>query len=192
MMKIGFIGAPGVGKTTMASGLFHELKACGYNAEFVDEYIRGEIKSGWYVKTVSDNIRVFIEQQDLEVKCHCDIMVTDSPIFLPFVYGLRVFDGSEHEKRNLFTLYELFLNSLDNYDMLFFLESSREYIHDGVRQQSADEAKQVSEHVKSLLDMHNVNYQIIKIDDENSFSNHISTIMAGIESQFKGRMYFAV
>lgn len=42
-MIIGFIGAPGSGKTTSAFGLCYHLKKLGHNVEFVPEFARRQI-----------------------------------------------------------------------------------------------------------------------------------------------------
>ena len=39
-MVINLLGGPGCGKSTVAAGIFHQLKSLGYSTELVTEYVK--------------------------------------------------------------------------------------------------------------------------------------------------------
>ena len=87
-MRINLWAAAGVGKSTVASGLYYHLKKDGYNVELVSEYI----KKWAYEKKVPksfDQLYVFAKQlhtEDSFLNHGVEHLVTDSPIGLQLYY----------------------------------------------------------------------------------------------------------
>jgi len=87
MMLVNLTGEPGAGKSTMAAGLFHQLKTRQWNVELVTEYTKELILTGdqW---SLADELLVFSEKYR-RIKRHesVDIVITDSPLINSVVYG---------------------------------------------------------------------------------------------------------
>lgn len=87
MMLVNLTGEPGAGKSTMAAGLFHQLKTRQWNVELVTEYTKELILTGdqW---SLADELLVFSEKYR-RIKKHesVDIVITDSPLINSVVYG---------------------------------------------------------------------------------------------------------
>lgn len=94
MLLVNLIGEPGAGKSTMAAGLFHALKARSYNCELVTEYTKELIltEDRW---TLSDELIVFAEKYRRVRRLEkVDIVITDSPLINSIVYGHSQFGPS--------------------------------------------------------------------------------------------------
>ena len=59
--RINIHSGPNAGKSTLASWLFAELKICGFNIQFVDEYVKKWAYEGRPI-TSSDQIYLFAKQ----------------------------------------------------------------------------------------------------------------------------------
>ena len=84
---INLIGGPGVGKSTIASGLFSELKQRKVSCEYVSEYAK-EVTWEQTHKLLENQIHVFSEQfrRQYRLLGQVDFVITDSPLLLNTVY----------------------------------------------------------------------------------------------------------
>lgn len=94
MLKVGFIGVPGAGKTSTARGL---AALCRRNdklskVELVSEYARRYITKQGPIDTITDQFRIIEKQLEWEesIAPETDLMITDSPIHLGFLYALEL------------------------------------------------------------------------------------------------------
>jgi nicotinamide riboside kinase len=81
-------GGPGSGKSTTAMRLAADLKAAGYNAEFVQEHVKGaawEKRSEKYFKAQD---LIFAKQHwDIDIVAQeVDLVITDSPVLMSICY----------------------------------------------------------------------------------------------------------
>lgn len=79
---------PGCGKSTLAAKIFSELKIKGHNVELASEYVKTWAYEG-KKPTSYDQLYVFAKQlhnEDLILR-HCDLLVTDSPLFMNNTYA---------------------------------------------------------------------------------------------------------
>jgi tRNA uridine 5-carbamoylmethylation protein Kti12 len=70
-MLVNFVGAPCSGKTTVAAGVFSELKNSQHNVEFITEKAREYIARKWYLfrdakLDDTDQYRIMLEQSDAQ------------------------------------------------------------------------------------------------------------------------------
>lgn len=90
-MKINIYGGPGVGKSTVASLVFAELKIKSFNVELVNEYTKELIYDGYLLKDIDKEFqnKILIEQlrRELIYFHKADIIVTDSPLMLNAFYN---------------------------------------------------------------------------------------------------------
>jgi hypothetical protein len=89
--RINLYGAPGSGKSTVASFLFYNLKIEQYQIELVNEYIKW-----WtYIPRVPVSWDSYycqakqITKEDVTLRSGTDLIVSDSPILLGYFYGVH-------------------------------------------------------------------------------------------------------
>lgn len=136
MKRIGISGIPGSGKTSLARSL---ASACGKhfkNVELISEYARQYISKHKSIDTIWEQIRITDKQIEWEdnIVGRTDILVTDSPIYLGFLYAIDLvkFDCA----KDIIAYNDLFkkLTRLNNrYDVVFHLNPVIEPVNDGVR-----------------------------------------------------------
>lgn len=87
---INLYAGPGAGKSTLAAGVFHELKMLGYNAELVPEFAKDLVWEGRHA-TLSNQVYVNARQFHMIKRLASDngpeFIVTDSPVLLGIAYG---------------------------------------------------------------------------------------------------------
>lgn len=116
---INIFGGPGVGKSLMASGLYHEMKKMELNVEFVTEYAKELTYEGRYNVLEQDQLYVFAKQHRkiLRLRDQVDFIISDSPLLLSAVYSeLNPYNVFDHD---LFA--KLVYNINDKYNNLNIL-----------------------------------------------------------------------
>jgi len=89
MMKvINVIAGPGAGKSTLASGLYHEAKRRGWNVELVTEVAKDLV---WEGRTVALSNQAYVFGRQIQrlhrLSGHVDYVITDSPVLLSAIYA---------------------------------------------------------------------------------------------------------
>ena len=162
MKRVGFVGVPGAGKTSTARALTAFCRGNEFkNIELVSEYARRFIAKYGSSDTMTDQFRITEKQIEWEnsVPDATDLLITDSPIFLGFLYALdnRKIDSVKD------TMYvnDLFkkLNKLNinhRYDIIFFLPPTLKPVKDGVRPElhfNDDWREKASNSIKFIFNM---------------------------------------
>lgn len=104
MKVINLFGAPGAGKSTVAAGLYHLMKAEGLIVEFAQEYAKELVWAhaggmpGETPPAMRDQLSIFAEQnRRLErIRDHVDYVVTDSPLLMSSIYAPENYPRSFH------------------------------------------------------------------------------------------------
>lgn len=139
MIRIGFIGVPGAGKTTTSRALagsirqYTNLKTIELVAEYARVYIH---KYG--IDSVHDQVRIMNKQIAEEDRYPetTDVIITDSPVFLGFGYAIEL---REHGNlKHTMVINDLFkdmnkLNQVPRYDIIFHLPPILKPVKDGIR-----------------------------------------------------------
>jgi deoxyadenosine/deoxycytidine kinase len=139
MIKIGFTGVPGSGKTSLARGVasacrsIPELK----NLELCSEYARRYISKYGAIESPLEQYRIMNKQVEWEDSIgQVDLLLTDSPIFLGMTYA---FNLSNHEPKDVMAITDLFKamiklnNPSPRYDLIFHLPPKKDIVEDGIR-----------------------------------------------------------
>ena len=141
---INLIGGPGVGKSTIASGLFSELKQRKVSCEYVSEYAK-EVTWEQTHKLLENQIHVFSEQfrRQYRLLGQVDYVITDSPLLLNtvyFNYYLEKNQGKDWFNPKYQELCRNFFNQTFNqFDNLnYFITRNKEYDKRGRNQDFAE------------------------------------------------------
>jgi nicotinamide riboside kinase len=139
MLKVGYIGVPGSGKTTTARALAGTIRNHTNlkTVELVAEYARIYIHK-YGIDSISDQIRIMHKQiaEENNFPSTIDIMITDSPIFLGLGYAFEL--RQEGNPKDTLALNDMFvemnrLNEVPRYDIIFHLPPVLTPVKDGIR-----------------------------------------------------------
>lgn len=160
MHKIALLGGPGSGKTTLALGFVSHMKQQGRSWVHVSEYARDFIES--YGKDAPEKCGDFVqfhfmaEQARREQRVHNsnEGFVTDSPLFLAWVYAAKYTSRSFSGQLAKQACYERALESLDSYTRLCWVRREKPYVQDAARLQTETEVRQLDEQIVALVRLH--------------------------------------
>jgi len=166
MIRIGLMGAPGTGKSTLAAYVYAMLKDEGFDGDLVTEYIREHINRHKQVPSITFQSVVYERQLEKEkiLPDGLDFLVTDSPHILSYIYASLYIDYNDVNQVELLgDLYMKFLReSRTAYDLVYVLEHNfKPNMKDGVRYQTSKEMKILKKGIPNFLDMHKVKYKIL-------------------------------
>jgi len=85
---VNLFGGPGIGKSTMAAGVFHALKKQHVECELVQEYAKDLVWEG-HTEKLEDSLYVLAKQNRRiqRLNGQVDFVITDSPVLLGAVYA---------------------------------------------------------------------------------------------------------
>ena len=141
MIRLGITGVPGSGKTTLSRALAascREIKNLT-RVELVNEYARRYISKYGDIESIFEQYRILEKQCDWEdsvCNAKLDIMITDSPIFLGFIYCTELPKDTSKEImffNDIFKKMVKLNNPIPRYDFIFHLDPTLEPIDDGIR-----------------------------------------------------------
>lgn len=138
MIKIGITGVPGSGKTTLARALASTMRGIKElnNVELVSEYARRYISKHGLLEHLWEQYRVTEKQIEWEDSIKCNIMITDSPIYLGYIYASemdRVTPKDYMCYNDIFKKLSKTCVDGPRYDIIFHLEPLLKPVDDGVR-----------------------------------------------------------
>lgn len=154
---INLYGGPGCGKSTVAAGLFYELKCKGIECEMTGEYAKD--KTWDSNPEVLDN-QPFIFGQQLHriwrLNNKVQFIVCDSPILLSIIYS--------KEKSELFE--QFIVEQYNKYTNInFVLDRTVKYDTIG-RNQTEEEANQLDKYLNSIMNKYNIDYNNVSGDSK--------------------------
>lgn len=148
---INIFGGPGIGKTTLAAEIFVILKKMGLEAVNIGEYAKDKTWEKNHI-ALQNQLYIFGHQHYMMylVNNKVDFMVCDSPLLLSALYsGL----GSDD------TLYKLIIEEFNKFDNVLNILLQRSFDYSPIgRNQNLEEAIEVDEKMKKLLDDNNIEY----------------------------------
>lgn len=151
---INLFAGPGAGKSTMAAGLFYELKMRGHNVELATEYAK-DLTWEERHETLKNQVYILGKQHHRIARLvdKVDVVITDSPILFCRLYSGESLPQSFHDCIN--DLHHLF----DNIN--YFVKRKKAYEPRG-RNQTADEAMAIDVSVKRIMSEAKVSYTEIE------------------------------
>ncbi len=169
MKIINLFGGPGTGKSTIAAGVFQNMKMMRHEVELVTEYAKDLV---WEERSNLFNSQDYISAKQcrrlsrLEEKV--DWVVTDSPLLLGLFYISDDFPGKDHFCNYLIERF----NSYDNINI--FLKRTVPYNPNG-RIHNFNEAKNIDSFINDFLLSNNVDF--LKLPANNQTHNQIIELL---------------
>ena len=149
---INLIGAPGTGKSTIASELFSIMKWAGMDVELVSEYAK-ELVWEQRNETFKNELYIFAKQHHrlFRLNNKVDYIVTDRPLILSEFYNKTYGSGSEAFKN-------IVLEEVDKFNNInIFLNRTKKYVAKG-RNETEEESIAFSNSIKNMIDSLGVEY----------------------------------
>jgi thymidylate kinase len=146
---INIFGAPGVGKSTLASGLFYMMKINGFSVEFVQEYAKECVFEERFKLIQEDQLHIFANQNRklFRLKDSYDYVIMDSPIILSNTYLQKdSFYDIEHFKNLVTSTF----HNYPNINYFINLNESFNFENEG-RVHSFTESKHLENEIKKML-----------------------------------------
>lgn len=156
--RINLYGGPSSGKSTLAAGLFHSMKNDGYNVELVRECVKDWAYLGRMPQSY-DQVYLTATQLHLEdtlLSRSVDLIITDSPIWLGYIYG-RKYDLAGHEY--LPPLIRDFDEKFSSVN--FFVDRGDRAYQQSGRFQNYQEAVLIDKYIKSCLGELEIDYNVV-------------------------------
>ena len=155
---INLYGGPCCGKSTVAAGLFYELKCKGIECEMTGEYAKDKT---WDENPKILNHQPFIFGQQLHriwrLNNKVQFIICDSPILLSIIYSK---ENSDLFERFIVEQYNKYNN------INFILDRTVKYDVVG-RNETEEEAIKLDNNLVHIMDKYNINYTLVTGDSKN-------------------------
>lgn len=136
-LRVGFMGVPGSGKSTVAQAVQVEMGSHDCLTAVCPEYAREFItKNGPPEHIAIQQSILFKQLRKEDTLAHgIDVLFSDSPVYFCYLYALLMADpSSKQQQKILRNLYKWgVLDHLERYDLLIWLPRQFEVIDDSVR-----------------------------------------------------------
>lgn len=149
-LVVNIFGGPGVGKSTTAAGVFSLLKLHDVECELITEFAKDLVWEERY-KTFKNQHYLFGKQYHRlwRVANKVDVAVTDCPLMLSSIYGERYGTVGSHFSDSVVEVVKIYNN------LNILLTRTKKYNPNG-RNETEDEAKEVDDSVRSILEDYNM------------------------------------
>lgn len=178
-MKIAIIGSPGSGKTTLAAGLFYNLKILGEHVEMVPELIKYKVYKNINFELEGFDILNTLEQKEFEelfesetAKNQIDYVICEAPLCNGYFYS------SFYDKQLEFPILKKIAQSkINTYDVMIFVERSpeAEYVSFG-RKESFDQARKLEAHITDKMTELGFTKKVIRVTQATPISEILESI----------------
>ena len=163
---VNLFGGPGIGKSSITSGVFYELKRNHINCNSPYEFAK---KLAWdnNVPAIKDQLYVLGNQHRGIAECYgkVDYIIVDSPVLLSLVYTTWYGKGYPAEFYSE-SFNQMIIDLHNNYDNLNILLERTEGKHnDDERYQNLEESIKIDAHCKKILDDNDVDYYTLRVDE---------------------------
>ncbi len=165
---INLFGGPGIGKSSIASGLTYKLKKKHINCDNPYEFPKLLAWDENY-SAISDQLYVVANQHRGIVKSYgkVDYIILDSPILLSLIY--KDYYNSKRESDYPSKLYResfdnMILDMHNGYDNInILLKRGKGKHNDKERYHNLEESKELDSIIQESLDFHNIKYHEVEV-----------------------------
>lgn len=175
MINLNLFGGPGLGKSTTAAGLFHELKKSGAKVEYITEYAKDLVFSKDFYR-LKDQTYILAKQHHplFKLQDQVDMLIHDGPFLLGLVY-LQEKPGfpTKEFKNYLLSLW----NSYEHVNIFLVRNTDEHEYQEYGREQTLSEAQILDEQIMDMLDKNGIPYH--KVDVGEHTVKHILEILVG-------------
>lgn len=158
--KIGICGGPSSGKSETAKLLSHKINTIlDGNAFHVVEYATTFIQKYSRTPTFFDQLILWIGQKEREANTRANIVISDCPTFLNYIYALLADKPTASSQTVLYLskLYKKALFDILSYDNIILLNIVK-YSENNIRYQTYKEALAIEDNIRNFLVSHNIPY----------------------------------
>lgn len=184
---VNIIGGPGVGKSTVATGIYSKLKRNGISCELASEYAKDITWEG-HNNLFENQIHLFAEQYRRQYRLldKVDYVICDSPLILNSIY-LDFFQKRTEKKyfdaEYIYLQKQFFNETFDQFNNLnFFMIRNDKYHTSEGRVHDLKESKDIDRQIAELLMLYDPDHFVCKGDTADLIAE-ISRII--IEKDYK-------
>lgn len=157
---VNLYGGPGTGKSTIAAGVFHQLKCDGVNVELAHEFAKDLT---WEKRSKTLQFQPYVIGKQMyriwRLIDQVDVIITDSPILLGSYYANEDTPWSFHQ------MLADYQQKWDTLDIVLERDLVHHPYNPAGRNQTQDEAIEVDKAIWRLLDKWNIPYDSIKVSE---------------------------
>jgi len=167
---INIYGGPGVGKSTIAAGLFCEMKKNGLNVELVTEYAKDLVYEERFDLLKNDQLYVFAKQHRkiLRLKDTVEFIVTDSPLLFSIIYN-RLNPTSIYDSESFENLVFQTYKQYPNMDVQLLRNDIYNYQTSG-RTQTTQRAREIDLKMAETLNSLEMKWEVLLSDPHTVFT----------------------
>lgn len=188
-MIIGILGAPSTGKTTIARSVAAAVaaktkKKVEYTDEFATEFI-GRFKDhltggGGGFPSPEDQYLIMQRQLRKEIDRKAEILITDSPFFLSWVYAQRSYNpANPKEVFFLSEIYSIVLENINRYDHIFLCPIGKIGVQKKSERLHTEDATllDIDRQIRGFLQAHRLPYIELESSDLNERVKEILNVV---------------
>lgn len=161
---INIYGGSGSGKSTVAAGLYYDMKVKGINCELVTEFVK---QWAWEQRTIGPFDQLFISgnQSYNESRLYgkVDYIIADSPLLLGPIYEMFYNNGKSTSLDSVLNFIKLAEKSIKTKN--FFLNRNVPFSNNG-RYETEDQADEFDNFLKYILNDLEISYIMVNNKDE--------------------------
>lgn len=169
--KIGICGGPSSGKSETSKILTHKINTeYNGNSFYVNEYATSFIQKYNRRPEFYDQLLILLGQVEREqsASSKSNIMISDSPVFLAYIYTLLLDKPNLLSNSNFYiqSIYEKVLEHSKEYTDVILLKIQN-YVDNNIRYQTKDQALMVQGRIATFLTDHNIKFSKYTYNDVN-------------------------
>lgn len=170
---INIIGGPGVGKTTIAAGIFESLKKKHLFIEYVQEYAKKLVLLQDF-ESLNNQYMVSLKQYKLFkiMVGHIDYIITDGPLIHGLYYNRNNPDNTSNVEKTEAKILEL-VGRFNNINIVIERSRSGFEFETVGRMQTLEESKQIDKEMIKILDENQISYKIFGPEDKDAIIEYI-------------------
>jgi len=161
---IGFVGAPSVGKTTLARSVANEVGLRGFSVEFVAEYARTYLQRFGPIESAHEQLVIFESQARREDDARgtgAAFVVAETPVFTGYAYGLEKM-RTVKDRKILHVLHRWILARMSFYDRIYYLPIELPLQQDGVRSETEATRRILDSRLRASLEFWAPSYVTVR------------------------------